>query len=111
MPKIKAIIVLTLSTLLSVSCTYSPSAKTTISTEQNEDTVQTKIENEDGTLNILFDNINNTAIIQLNNGEKIKLKSKKPASGMWYANDQYELRGKGEHFDLYRNDKKVFSNQ
>lgn len=43
-------------------------------------------------------------------GEMIEMKSEKPASGIWYTNDQYELRGKGEQVELKKDDKSIFKN-
>lgn len=57
-----------------------------------------------------FNNTTNTAKIYLNGGEQIELIGQKPASGIWYKNDQYELRGKGEEVELTKDGKTVFKN-
>ncbi len=57
-----------------------------------------------------FDNSKNIVIIELN-GEKIELISKRPASGIWYANDNYELRGKGKQVELLKDEKVIFQSK
>lgn len=54
-----------------------------------------------------FDNDKNEASIDFK-GEKIVLKGQRPASGIWYKNDHYELRGKGEELELTMDGKSVF---
>lgn len=54
-----------------------------------------------------FDNDKNEATIDFK-GEKLVLKGQSPASGIWYKNDRYELRGKGEELELTKDGKSVF---
>ena len=42
------------------------------------------------------------------NGETIELMQEKAASGVWFKNDTYELRGKGNDLELTKNGKVVF---
>lgn len=56
-----------------------------------------------------FNNTKNTATVVFNN-ETIELQGQKPASGIWYKNDHYELRGKGEEIELTKDGKTVFKN-
>lgn len=59
-------------------------------------------------LEMIFNNTKD--IVTLNfNGENIELVGQRPASGMWYKNDNYELRGKGENVKLTKNGKTVFN--
>ena len=62
------------------------------------------------TLDLTFNNTENTVKAYLNGGEQIDLVGEKPASGIWYKNDQYELRGKAEHLTLTKDGKTVFEN-
>mgnify|MGYP000886443310 FL=1 len=57
-----------------------------------------------------FNNTTNEAKIYLNGGEQIELVGQKPASGIWFKNDHYELRGKGESVELTKDGKTVFKN-
>ena len=40
--------------------------------------------------------------------KQLNYRDKKPASGIWYKNDHYELRGKGEEIELTKDGKTVF---
>ena len=62
------------------------------------------------TLDITFNNTTNTAKVYLNVGEQIELVNQKPASGIWYKNDHYELRGKGDKLEYTRDGKTIFKN-
>lgn len=57
-----------------------------------------------------FNNSTNTVKLYLNGGEQIELAGEKAASGIWYKNEQYELRGKGLNLELKKNGKIVFEN-
>ena len=73
--------------------------------------LNTRIEYKDGqTLDITFNNTVGTAKAYLNGGEQIDLVAEKAASGFWYKNDQYELRGKGEKLELTKDGETVFKN-
>lgn len=61
-------------------------------------------------LNMTFNNSQGTVKAYLNGGEQIDLKEKKAASGIWYANDHYELSGKGNHYELKKDGKIIFKN-
>lgn len=54
-----------------------------------------------------FDNDKNEASFDFN-GESLVLKGQKTASGIWYKNDHYELKGKGEELELTKDGKSVF---
>lgn len=56
---------------------------------------------------MVFDNAQDLVVIEFG-GETAELTSKRPASGIWYANDRYELRGKGDFYELTKNGEVVF---
>ncbi|MFC4689904.1 MliC family protein [Dokdonia genika] len=62
------------------------------------------------TLNLTFNNTEGTVKAHLNGGEQIDLKQEKAASGIWYKNENYELRGKGDSYLLVKNGVTVFQN-
>nr|WP_199157128.1 MliC family protein [Pedobacter sp. ASV2] len=83
----------------------------TTTTTVKEETITDSLVNEDGSkLVMFFNNTKNTATILLN-GEKIELEGQKPASGIWYKNDHYELRGKGRDLELTKDGKIVFTHK
>lgn len=61
-------------------------------------------------LNMTFNNTEGKVKVYLNGGKQIDLTQKKTASGIWYSNDDYELRGKGDNYTLTKNGKIVFEN-
>lgn len=75
----------------------------------NDDIVSTSLKNKEGqTLDIIFNNTTNQAKIYLNGGEQVDLIGQKPNTGLWYKNEQYELRGNGEVTELIKNGKTIF---
>ncbi|PWH81273.1 MliC family protein [Brumimicrobium oceani] len=77
--------------------------------EHKDDIVNYSVKNKDGqTLDMTFNNTENTVKVYLDGGEQIDLKGEKAASGIWYKNDQYELRGKGENLELTKDGETVF---
>ena len=73
--------------------------------------VTSSLTNKEGqTLDMVFNNTTNTAKIYLDGGEQIELQGQTPGSGIWYKNDQYELRGKGEEVKLTKDGEVVFEN-
>lgn len=76
-----------------------------------DDVLTKSLKNKEGqTLDITFNNSTNDAKIYLDGGEQIELVGQKPASGIWYKNDHYELRGKGDNVALTKDGKTVFKN-
>ncbi len=61
-------------------------------------------------LNLTFNNSEGTVKAYLNGGDQIDLKEGKPASGIWYKNERYELTGKGNSYKLTKEGKTVFEN-
>ena len=76
-----------------------------------DEVVTKSLKNKEGeTLDMTFNNSTNEAKVYLNGGEQIDLVGQKPASGIWYKNDHYELRGKGDNVELTKDGKTVFKN-
>lgn len=79
--------------------------------EHKDDIVQSSLKDKEGrTLDMTFNNTEGTVKAYLNGGEQIDLVAEKAASGIWYKNDQYELRGKGDKLELTKDGKTVFKN-
>lgn len=91
--------------------------------QKGTDTAKEKVENisdaiikttitnkDDEKLYLLFNNENGTVTLNYNN-ETINLISQKPASGIWYNNEQYELRGKGNNITLKKDGNIIFEHQ
>ncbi len=79
--------------------------------EHKDDVVNTEAKNAKGdVLTMAFNNTEGTVKAYLNGGEQIDLTQKKAASGIWYVNDTYELRGKGDTYTLTKDGKTVFEN-
>lgn len=79
--------------------------------EHHDDKVQIEARNDNGdVLNMTFNNTAGTVKAYLNGGEQIDLVEERAASGIWYKNDQYELRGKGDNYELTKDGKTVFKN-
>lgn len=79
--------------------------------EHQDDIVMTEAKNDEGdVLNMTFNNSEGTVKAYLNGGDEINLSEHKSASGIWYTNDHYELRGKGNKYELKKDGKTVFKN-
>lgn len=76
-----------------------------------DDIVHYSLKNNEGqTLDMTFNNTENTVKVYLDGGAQIDLEGEKAASGIWYKNDQYELRGKGDDLELTKDEVIVFEN-
>lgn len=76
-----------------------------------DEIIKTSYKDDKGaTLDVTINATTNDAKVYLNGGEQIDLVGQKPASGIWYKNDQYELRGKGEKLELTKDGETVFKN-
>lgn len=79
--------------------------------EPNSEIIKNTLSDKDGKkLDVTFNNTKNTATL-LFNGETIELEGQKPASGIWYKNDHYELRGKGNENELHKDGKLIFKSE
>ena len=86
------------------------STKTETVHSNNDDIVTTTLTSKDGEkLDISFNNTKGTATLNFKR-EIIELAQERAASGIWYKNDVYELRGKGEHHELTKEGKTIFKN-
>lgn len=76
-----------------------------------DEIVRSTATNTDGdTLRMIFNNTSNTAKLYLNDDPEINLTIQRSGSGIRYTNSEYELRGKGEHVELKKKGKLIFSN-
>lgn len=83
----------------------------TVNETKSNDIVKTSIADKNGKkLEMTFDNSKNTATLLLD-GETIELQGQKAASGIWYKNDHYELRGKGSENELLKDGKLIFKSE
>lgn len=73
-----------------------------------DEIVKSKAEDNQGKLIDMTFNNTKDIVTVIYNGDKIEMKSQKTASGIWYSNDIFELRGKGSHVELYKNGAKIF---
>lgn len=102
----KTIAIATLTSAVFFSC---GDKKTEQNTSKNQETET--ITNADGqTLKMAFNTKSNSAEVVFNN-ETVTLTSQKPASGIWYTNDHYELRGKGQNVTLTKDGQVVFTHK
>ncbi|TXE07352.1 lysozyme inhibitor [Gelidibacter salicanalis] len=111
------LIVAMLATLMITSCKDNAKQNNVDATTTEPTTMATdspvtisKTDNDDNTLEMTFDNSKDIATITFN-GETAELAGQKPASGIWYKNDVYELRGKGNDVTLSKNGKVVFEHE
>ncbi|QOW09032.1 hypothetical protein Q73A0000_01045 [Kaistella flava (ex Peng et al. 2021)] len=79
--------------------------------EHTDDKVNLEAKNDKGdVLTMDFNNSDGTVKAYLNGGDQIDLEEEKAASGIWYKNDHYELRGKADQYELTKDGKTVFKN-
>ena len=78
--------------------------------EHQDDIVNIEAKSQKDVLNLTFNNTEGTVKAYLNGGEQIELVEEKAASGIWYKNDRYELRGKGNSYTLSKDGDVVFKN-
>jgi hypothetical protein len=94
---------------LTACCGNSQSSKQPDETPAADELVESSIVNEEGVkLDMSFNHAKGIARVTLK-GEVIELVTQKPASGMWYKNDHYELRGKGGAIELRKDGQVVFA--
>ncbi|MDD3300198.1 MAG: MliC family protein [Bacteroidales bacterium] len=73
-----------------------------------DEIVTSSVEGTDGqSLEMLFNNTKNIVTI-IYNKDTIQLTGQRPASGIWYKNERYELRGKGDDVTFLKDGKEVF---
>lgn len=112
------ILTLTLLTALFLNaCKDKPKDETTKTTsvetvEAPADAIvtSTSTSKEGKELKMTFNNTNGTATVNLD-GETIVMDQQRAASGIWYKNDHYELRGKGDDIQLTKDGTVIFEHQ
>lgn len=73
-----------------------------------DDIVTSSVENIEGeSLKMLFNNSKNIVIVVYNR-DTIQMTGQRPASGILYKNERYELRGKGDDVTFLKDGKEVF---
>ncbi len=112
--------ILTLAVLAAIflnSCKENPKQETVETTptetveQANDDIVTaTSIDKDGQQLNMTFNNTKGTATLDFN-GETIELVQERAASGIWYKNENYELRGKGDDIQLTKDGTVVFEHK
>ncbi|APY07816.1 hypothetical protein BWZ20_05680 [Winogradskyella sp. J14-2] len=108
--KITAVILITASFSCKESSETQKDANATTETVTTNETVKKTYKDANGnTMHLEFNNEEGMVTVTFDS-ETFQLKDQRPASGMWYKNDTYELRGKGETFELSKNGSVVFSN-
>ncbi|MBK6732138.1 MAG: MliC family protein [Bacteroidetes bacterium] len=113
----KILVIAMLTVLFLNSCKETPTQEsaenTTSETFKNgvDDIVTSTFTDKDGKkLELTFNNTKGTATLSLN-GETIELVAQKSASGIWYKNENYELRGKGNDIQLTKDGNVIFEHQ
>ena len=106
-----------MATLILTSCQNPPkqvnpeTKNTTTVVPPNDEIVNSTSTDKDGNkLEIVFNNTKDIATVKFK-GETIELAGQKPASGIWFKNENYELRGKGEDVEFSKNGKIIFTNE
>ncbi len=112
----KGLIVILLAGTVLSSCKENPgqtnkesAQKETITGNEAEIIRREFIDSHGKNLEILFNKAEDEAIV-IYRGDSINLKGQKPASGIWYKNYRYELRGKGEQVELRKDGQTIFKN-
>ena len=75
-----------------------------------EDISSTAKDSQGNILEMNFHTNNQSVTLTYNNTVLGELSAQRAASGIWYKNDTYELRGKGEEIELSKNGKVMFQN-
>jgi len=78
--------------------------------EHQDDIVSIEAKSQKDVLNMTFNNTAGTVKAYLNGGEQIDLVEEKAATGIWYKNEHYELRGKGNSYTLSKDGDVIFKN-
>lgn len=85
--------------------------ETEATSKSSENIVTQNLTDKDGNkLNLVFNNTKDNVTITYK-GETAELPNQKPASGIWYKNDHYELSGKGNDITLTKDGQVIFEHQ
>ncbi|GAO42738.1 MliC family protein [Flavihumibacter petaseus] len=96
--------------ILAIACQNNTTSKEPdpVFSPKDNNIVKSTVKDSSGTpLDMTFDNGKSTVIIELR-GESAELSQERAASGIWYKNDHYELRGKGEDLTLTKDGQVIF---
>lgn len=103
--------------ILTTSCNQqtknetSKANETEATSKSAENIVTQNLTDKDGNkLNLVFNNTKDNVTITYK-GETAELPNQKPASGIWYKNDHYELSGKGNDITLTKDGQVIFEHQ
>jgi membrane-bound inhibitor of C-type lysozyme len=105
-----------LTSLFLTSCKETPKQESTeettetVATTTDEIVTSTSTDKDGKKLEMSFNNTKDVATLNFN-GETIELIGQKPASGIWYKNDHYELQGKENDVELTKDGKVIFSHK
>lgn len=91
------------------SCSDSSENKSKVEVRNDEIITTTFADLTGKKLVIIFNHTKNIATLKLDN-ETIELNRQRAASGIWYKNENYKLRGKGDKIELQKKGKIVFKN-
>jgi len=115
--KNKVIVITMLTTLFLSSCKETPIQENEQKTksesiEKTTDNIvmNTSTDKDGKKLDLVFNNTKGTVTLNFN-GETIELIQQKSGSGIWYKNENYELRGKGNDIELKKDGKLIFEHK
>ena len=113
--KKKILTIAILATVALSACTGTSNkdnAATTTTTETvGDDIVTMPYTDKDGeNLEVVYNNTKGIALVTYK-GETIEMEQQKTASGIWYINDKYEWRGKGNDIELIKDGEVVFMHE
>lgn len=84
--------------------------KPVVDSTNNDEIISSSAKDKTGeSLEMIFNNTKDIATLVFK-GDTIVLNGQQPASGIWYQNNQYELRGKGDDIELSKDGKIIFTN-
>ncbi len=111
---IKLFSIAMLSTLFLTACKDKPKEENTeaitaesVETPSDDIVISTSTSKDGKELKMRFNNTKGTATLEFE-GDTIEMKAERAASGIWYKNDHYELRGKGNDIQLTKDGTVVF---
>lgn len=106
-----------LGALALTSCNQQPKKESAEQTQAESTTTEAKetlnqmlTDSQGNTLDMSFNNAKDVVTLKFD-GETVELPSQRPASGIWYKNDQYELQGKGLNIELKKDGKVIFTHK
>ncbi|TAG11854.1 MAG: hypothetical protein EAZ35_11160 [Sphingobacteriia bacterium] len=84
--------------------------KPVVDSTNNDEIVKSSAKDKTGqSLEMIFNNTKDIATLVFK-GDTIQLAQQRSGSGIWYQNNQYDLRGKGDDIELSKDGKIIFIN-